>query len=583
MKESLLSRGPRWLLLALIFWLAGMPVISLLMGAVRDPNSGAYTTKYLENVFLTEEMVRPLLSTLKLASCVGVLTTVVGLIVAWIMARLRPPGGIFLEVGIMAPIFISPFIGAVGWLTLGQPNTGILNVLLERMGLPTFSIISYSGTVFIMVLFFLPYTYTLLRHTLERLNPELEEAAAICGATRLGSMRGVVLPLIWPSILSSMILTFVLAAEMFSIPGLTIIPHGEVLLSNTVFERATRWPINQSEAAAVGIILLIVTIIGMGLYAFSVRVQERFITVGPRSPRAAAGLGWNAARVAGVSFVLVYITLSSLLPIFAIFMRSMIPFYDGQITLQGLSLANMRSTITDPSVLDSLVHSLIVMLIATVLLLALAFLVALGRVRSKGMLSTLTWAVASIPIAVPGVLIGVGFIWLYVGTPVYASLSIIVLVMLARFLPILVRLFETGLIQLGRELDEAAAVCGAPEWVVTWHIRLPLLWGTIRSATTIAMTQVLNELTASALLFTSVTSVLPVLIFNYMYDGDYARASAIALLQIAIMGSVIMLIGLVSLTRKRRDATTVQSDAQQQHNDTNPQRAHEQAAPMETA
>lgn len=554
MRKSALRRGPRLVLLLLIFCLAGMPVVSLLLGAARDPNSGAPTAALLHKVFLTTSYLRPLLSTLQLASCVGLLTTAVGLLVAWVMARLRPPGGLLLEIGIMAPIFISPFIGAVGWLTLGQPNTGIINVLLMRTQLPTVNIISYGGTVFIMVLFFLPYTYTLLRHTLDRLNPELEEAAAICGATRGSTVLGVILPLIWPSILSSAILTFVLAAEMFSIPGLTIIPHGHVLLSNTVFERAARWPINQSEAAAVGLILLLVTILGMAIYALSVRVQERFITVGPRAPRIAAQTGWTPARALGAAFVLLYIACSSLLPVFAIFMRSMIPFYSGEISLAGMSFSNIESTLTDPSVLDSLLHSLIVMAVSTVSLLTLAFLVALGRVRHRDALSTLTWIVASIPIAVPGVLIGVGFIWLYVGTPVYASLFIIVLVMLARFLPILVRLFETGLIQLGRELDEAAAVCGASDLTVTWRIRLPLLLGTIRSATTIAMTQVLNELTASALLFTSVTSVLPVLIFNYMYDGDYARASSIALLQIAIMATLLTAIGLATLLWKRAGA-----------------------------
>jgi len=552
MNKAVSGRVAQALFLMLIFWLAGMPVISLLLGAVQTPDGSSYTTAFLQKVFLTRDYLRPMFSTLELAAYVGLLATALGCIIAWIMSRLKPYGGLVLEVGIMAPIFISPFIGAVGWLTLGQPNTGIINVLLASWGLPTVNIISYGGTVFIMVLFLLPYTYTLLRHTLDRLNPELEEAAAICGATQMSTMLGVVFPLIWPSILSSVILMFVLAAEMFAIPGLTIIPHGHELLSNTVFERATRWPINQSEASAVGLILLIITIAGMGMYAMAVRVQERFITVGPKSPRAAAEDGMSVARIAGTVIVVIYILCSSLLPIFAIFMRSMIPFYSGEISLSGMSFGNIQSTLSDPSVLDSLKHSLIVMVVSTLLLLTLAFLVALGRIRHKSRLSTFTWVVASIPIAVPGVLIGVGFLWLYIGTPVYASLFIIVLIMLSRFLPILVRLFETGLIQLGRELDEAAAVAGASDMVITWRIRLPLLVGTIRSAATIAMTQTLNELSASALLFTSATSVLPVLIFNYMYDGDYARASSIALVQIAIMATLLTVIGLATLSRRRK-------------------------------
>src|SRR3546814_3780829 len=123
--------------------------------------------------------------------------------------------------------------------------------------------------------------------------------------------------------------------------------------------------------------------------------------------------------------------------------------------------------------MTSLQNSLIVTAVATVLLLMLAFLVALGRIRNRDRISTATWVVASVPIAVPGVLIGVGLIWLYVGTPVYASVYIIILVMLARFMPVLVRLFETGLLQLGRELEEAAMVCGASAWTVTREVRLP--------------------------------------------------------------------------------------------------------------
>src|SRR3546814_7335611 len=114
------------------------------------------------------------------------------------MSRLRPPGGAVLEIGIMAPIFISPFIGAIGWITLAQPHSGMLNALLRSAGLPELNIISYWGAVSIMALFFVPYAYSLLRHSMDRLNPELEEAAAICGATQLQTMLGVVLPLLWP-------------------------------------------------------------------------------------------------------------------------------------------------------------------------------------------------------------------------------------------------------------------------------------------------------------------------------------------------------------------------------------------------
>jgi iron(III) transport system permease protein len=173
--------------------------------------------------------------------------------------------------------------------------------------------------------------------------------------------------------------------------------------------------------------------------------------------------------------------------------------------------------------------------VSTSLLLVLAFAIAVARVRSHTIVARLASTLASLPIGVPGVLIGVGLLWAYIRTPLYATVAILVLVMLARFLPVIVRMFETALMQVDRSLEESAAICGASPLRVTWHVRLPLLAGTMRSALMVGTSQVFNELTASALLFTATSSVLPVVVFNYMFDGDYARASACALLQVVIL------------------------------------------------
>ena len=536
---------PRSLLLIAVFWLAGLPVVSLLLGSMREGLQGGFTARYLRQVFLTADYVAPLLSTLELAAYVGLVATVLGSVLAWIMSRLRPPGSGLLEILIMAPIFISPFIGAIGWITLAQPNSGIINAVLHNWGLPEINVVSYSGVVFIMALFFVPYAYALLKNSIDRLNPELEEAAAICGANQIRTLLAVVLPLLWPSLLSAVIIIFVLSAEMFSIPGLLLVPQGFDFLAYTIYAKTTHWPINQAEASAVGVMLLIVTLAGMLVYSASVRIQERFITIGPRAARLDTSVS-GVARFSGLTIVALFVLFSSILPVAAIAIRALLPFFSGELHPSEFTLDNIRNTLSDRLALTSLWNSLIVTVSATILLLIVAFLVALGQVRSRNAISTITWFIASIPVAVPGVLIGVGLIWLYVGTPVYATLFIILLVMMARFLPVQIRLFETGLIQLGRELEEAAAVCGASESVTTRAIRLPLLAGTIRSAITITGTQVFNELTASALLFTSTSSVLPVVIFNYMFDGDYSRASALALVQVVVIMALLAAIGLGS-------------------------------------
>lgn len=553
MKEMLRNQGARLLLMGVVFWLAGLPVVALLIGSTRENLHGAFTGSHLRHVFLTTAYVDPLISTLELATCTGAVAAFMGTVVAWAMSRLHPPGRGVLEVAIMTPVFISPFIGAIGWITLGQPNAGMLNVVLTAIGLPTVNIISYSGTVFVMALFFAPYAYSLLRYSMDRLNPELEEAAAICGASPMRTLFRIVLPLLLPSLLSAVIIIFILAAEMFSIPGLILVPQGSEFLAYTVYQQTTTWPINQAEASAVGLILLLITVIGMIIYGLSIRVQERFITVGPKSPRLGPSSGTMSTRLIGLVIVGSFVLCSSVLPVLAISLRAMLPFYSGDFALSDLTFSNIRNTMSDRLALTSLWHSLVVTAVSVPLVLVIAFLVALGRVRRGGHIATITWILASMPLAIPGVLIGVGLIWLYIGTPVYASLYIIILVMLVRFMPVVVRLFETGLLQLGRELEEAAAVCGASGLVVTRQIRLPLLGGTIRTAITLGGTQMFNELTASALLFTSTSNVLPVVIFNYMFDGNYSRACALALVQIVTIAAGFAVLGVGGAVFRRRD------------------------------
>jgi iron(III) transport system permease protein len=216
-------------------------------------------------------------------------------------------------------------------------------------------------------------------------------------------------------------------------------------------------------------------------------------------------------------------------------LRATVRYFTGDLSSIQPSLDGFTGLLGDPLVQASLQHSIVITIVSTILLLIVSFAVASAKVRDRGRLTAATEFLASTPIAIPGVLFGVGLLWMYIGSPVYATIWIIVLVMLARFPPLLVRMFETALLQVGREVEEAAMVFGASDLHVARLVRLPLLAGTIRSAAVIASTQVFNELTASALLFTGTSSVLPVVIYNFAVAGDYTRASALALIQIALL------------------------------------------------
>ena len=530
------TRLLRGILALSVFWFAGLPVLFVFIGSVSSaPGVWDFTGRYLNEVFVSGKYLTPLLNTAELAVYTGIISTLLGGCLAWSLARVNLPRPDLLELGIMTPVFMSPFIGAMGWITLAQPRAGLLNALTRYLGWPELDVFTYWGTVLVMSTCFAPYAYSMLRHSIERLNPEMEEAAAIFGANPLRTGLGVILPMLWPSLLSALIFTAILAAEMFSIPGILIVPEGFKLLSYTIFVRTTRWPLNLSEAAAAGVLLLLVTLLGILLYSWVIRVQERFISVGPKSARQGSHIGSRTARIVALSLVIGFITCGVVLPVVAIGIRSMLPFFSGQFLLSDLSLNNIRAALADAQVQRALINSVFVTVLSVCLLTSIAFFIALEKIRRPNAISHATSVIANIPIAVPGVLFGVGLLWLYIRTPVYATIWILVLVMLARFLPILVRMFETALMQLGKELDEAAAVSGASESTITLRIRLPLLAGTFRSVFVVGGTQVFNELTASALLYTSSSALLPVIVFNYMFDGDYSRAAAVAMIQIGLL------------------------------------------------
>jgi iron(III) transport system permease protein len=558
-------------LLGVMVWLTGVPMAFVFYGAVhrRGAAGNVLTLEYLHRVFLTPAYLHPLINTVLLAGCVCVVATAIGFALASATVRMGAYGRRVWDIAIVVPIFISPFIGALGWVALATPRTGYLNALLAAARLPQIDIFTFAGAVATMALYLAPYSYSLLRDPLEKLNPELDEAADVHGASWFVRARTVTIPLLQPQLLSSAILMFIFASEMFSIPGILIVPNGYSVLSYAVLNLTTQWPLDYAEAAAVGLLLFLISLAGIVLYRRVVRIGERFVTVGPRAARISPLALSRATRIGATLVCGAYVLFAVIAPLAGLALRSTVRYFTGNFAAIHPSFDRFAGLLADPLVIASVQHSLFISVISTALLLVISFAVASANVRGRDGLAAATEFLASTPIAIPGVLFGVGLLWMYIGSPVYASVWIIILVMLARFPPLLVRMFETALLQIGREVEEAATVFGATDLTMVRLVRVPLLAGTIRAAIVIAFTQVFNELTASALLFTGTSSVVPVVIYQFAVAGDYSRASALALLQIALLGAGLAIVGIAwavwngrRLAAPRYDARLVRLEEQ---------------------
>ena len=482
-----------------------------------------------------------------LIACAGgtALAVAIGLAFSWIVVRTNTPWKGFIGAASMIPLFVPPLVAGVAWSILGSPKSGLVNTMLKWAGVDwRINLYSMAGLILVFGMYYAPYVYMFTASALRNMDPSLEEAAEISGVGPVRTLFTITFPLIAPAIISGGLLSFIVMLGIYGIPAVLGAPANIPVLTTYIF-KLTNWsPPLYSTAAAVAIILMVVTGV---LVALQQRVLsgKSFTTVAGKAfrPRSLDLGPWRWLTLAlALIYLLVVVVLPLLALVVAAFRRFLfIPNAASLFDMRHYSLVHFESIFDNPLTMRSIWNTMEVGFITAVLGGVLAFAIGYTVHRGSAPGRRGLDLIATLPVAIPGLVIGVAYLWAWIGLPggLYGTIWILALAFVARFIPDTMKALSTSFLQIHRELEEAAWVCGKGLIGTIRTIVLPLARPGIVAATTLLFILAIRELGSSLFLYTSDTTVMAVLLLDYYEGGNTGKTAAFSLVQTALLAVLI--------------------------------------------
>jgi iron(III) transport system permease protein len=521
--------------LGVIGYLVIAPLVGLQQLAFEDGGRG------YQAAFGNPDMVDTLRTTVGLALGSLVIALVLGTVLAWAATRL-PPRLRLLRVLPILPIVIPAIAAVTGWAFLFSPRPGYLNALLRN--LPWWSdldegpvdIYTLPWIVIITGFGLTAFVYLFVSAGFANINAELIEAAQVSGSSALGVFFRVTLPLLRPTLVYGGFVALMLGLGQFTGPLLLGRTNGIDVLTTDMYVAVAQSPIDYGAAAAIGSPLLLFGIAVVLLQKVILGDHSRFVTHGGKAFRGNTRPSWLAvAAIVGYSLV------ALALPLGALVIVSLSKFWSGTIDVAGFTLANFRDVFTKSGITDAILNSLVISVISVAIALPLGFLAASillkGR-RFKLVRSAIDFLVA-MPLGIPAVVFGAGFLITYSGEPfmLYGTRTVIVLVYVTLMLPFTTRMQLSGMVALGDTYIEASRTSGAGQLRTTTSILLPLLRPTLGGAGALMFVLLTHEFTASVLVRAPTTQVMGTVLFDYWNNGSYPLVAAIAIIMTLVTAS----------------------------------------------
>lgn len=525
--------------------LIGLPVGWLAFFAVSD-RSGDLTFGNFEALLSDPDLLDPLLTSLSLSISVAVFAVLAAAPLAWIVSRTDLPARRVIRALMTASFVTPPFLGAIAWEVLAAPNSGIINKIwrdLTGSSDPLFDIYSFGGLLFVISCYTAPYVFVLLTNALDRIPADLEDAAGILGAGVWKVARSVTIPLVAPALLAGALIAFLQSMTLFGSPAILALPAGFHTITTKIYS-LFQFPPKPQLAAAAALPLLLVTI--ALLWA-----QRRIL--GRRGYSVVGGKGGEARltplgrwRWPALILVLLVLALPLFLPYGALLKAAFSRVSSGPLSAENLTLANVSFVFLEFSqtrlaFLNTFLLALATATVGSLLALAVAYLAARRAVPGSKALEFL----ATAPVAIPGIVLGVGLFLAYTRGPfvLYGTLWILFLAFLTIELPAAFQQLRASFRAVHPELEEASRILGANRLSTLKRITAPLPKSGLISGWCLIFIGVVRELSAAVMLSSANTKVLSVVIFDLNESGNLG---AIAVLGVTMLIMTFAVVGIAN-------------------------------------
>lgn len=537
------------LLLALLLLTVAYPVLLLFISSFQTSlpwQPPEYGFDVWRRAFAVPGMIPSILNTLRLVVTYQILSLILAIPIAWLIARSDIPCRGVLETAFWISFFLPTLSTTLSWILLLDPQQGLLNRCLVGAGLADespFNIYSFWGivaahllghSVSIKVMFLTP--------VFRNMDASLEEVARVSGSGSFYVFRRIFLPLMQPALWSVIILGVIHSLEAFEIEMVLGVPFRFYVYSTQIYTMLQWEPPDYGAATALSVAVL--------LFGFLLILVQRwhtegtqFTTIGGRYRGRVVRLRrWRWPAFVCVASVAILLTvIPGVMLIGGTFMRLFGVFE----VSRPWTLDNWHRVLGDPLFLRSLTNTVLIAIGSSLGVVALSPLVAYAVVRSRfvarGILDLVSW----MPYAIPGLLLGLSFVWFLLSTPVvrfvYGTILALMLVNVVKCLPVATQILKSNFRQLGKDLEEVSRMAGGTWWLTYRRIVLPL---SVRALVVVALLTFISgarDIGAMVLLVTSQTRPLSVLMLDYLMDGSLEAATVLATIVTVLSTGVALL------------------------------------------
>lgn len=529
----------------MVVYLTLLPLFLIIFGTFRDGPPGSTASFTLINyvrAFGDTEIFWLIKNTVVFAVAASFLSLIIGTWLAWVTERTDTPLKRLIYFLVLVPFIVPGILTTISWVLLLSPKIGLINWLFINLfgfSNPPFNIYTMWGMIWAFGADTITLPFLLMAASFRSMDPSLEEAAYASGMTPGKTFWHVNVKLMLPSILAVWLLLFIRALETFEEPAVIGIPAEiKVFASQIYLALSVTYPPEYNLASTHAVVYLLVAVLGVTLYFRATSATGKFTTITGRGfrPRRQTLGRWRYVTL-GVSLVLLLIVV--VLPIAMVVWVSLLPFYaqPSRYLVSLITLDNYRSIFVIGDFYRALMNNVVAGVSSATLAALLAAGIAWLVVRTK--FSGRRWldVVAFSPIAIPGVVMGLALIWVYLTfpIPVYGTLWILVIAYVTKFIPIALRACHAAILQIHPELEEAAELSDA-SWVRTFfRIIVPLILPGLLVGWFYVLTLTFKVLSIPVLLSHVGTEVLPNVIFGLYSRGRFGEVCALGTILIGLL------------------------------------------------
>ena len=528
------------LLYFIVLPLAVLIIDSVVVDGHLDVSS--YLTVYGQAVNM-----RALTNTAKISILVMILSVLITFPLAWLIGRTDLPGRKKFRTILVASYMIPPYVGAIAWTQLLNPDVGYLNALLKTifsLSKAPFNIYTEGGLNWVLTLFYSPFAFITISRAMEKMDPTLEEASRVSGASPLRVLWDVTLPLMAPSILAGGLLVFIGAGSAFGIPAIVGMPGNIEVLTTRIVSFVYMG--NDSGIRNATTLAVSLMILANGLLFFMTWFMGRkdYTTIGGKSTRPAlVELGkWKGLAT---FLVAVYAFIAVILPLGSIVITSFMVSMSKGLSLDNFGFDAWIPVLENSQYLDciwrSLGYAFIAATIGTILSLFVAYLSVKTHVKGRSLPDLLVMVGGSTPSVVIALALIITFSGNY-GLNLYSTMWILIVSYLVKYMTMSVRTIAASLSQVSSSLEEAGLNSGAGWLRICKDIIMPLIAPSIVAGWFLIFMPSFYELTMSNLLYGSDTQTIGVLLYELQTYADTQNASvmSVIILIIVMVGNLIL-------------------------------------------